>query len=297
MTRDGASEPEAPPQDEVVVVESGGAAAIDDVKARLAARGLIATRPAVVVPKEPRPEIVVAPLQPEASERHWAEAPEDSWDVDPGDSREVPVRCPQCREVHVVPLQSTRFVCRTGEAAWRWTVCEQCHELLMTTERQESWRCTKCQYANRSWWRTPAAAREASVVVARRGHQAVLEERAKVRAGMRKRRWKLIALGVVAALTAVGIVVGVRMAEPGRARSTAVACASFERLRADLANGTVDAAQLEGALEALESESVGAEPNVVKAVFNLGAAGPPNTSAFLVARTAVADACAAAMGR
>ena len=272
------------------------APSIDEVRARLAERGLLATRPRVLVPKEPRPEgeatplTTFAPALPDDDEAHWAEAEADAWDVEPG-SEEVTVRCPQCREVFFRPLESTRFACPTCDRAWRFAICSECDVVAMTIERQESWRCGSCNHVTRSWWRAPTAHRLAFDVVARRKHQAVEEQRRLVREGMRKRRWKLIAFAVWSAILAIGIVVGFRMAQPSAASGTDVTCTHFNRLRSDIASGTMTASQLKNELQALQVEADDAHADVQKAVLDLTAAGAPGTSSFLIARTAVADAC------
>lgn len=274
---------------------------IDDVRARLAARGLLATRPAIVVPKEPRPERPEIELRPIAppdrdGDQHWAESDQDEWDVEvPPGAEETTVRCPQCREVFFRPLESTRFACPTCDRAWRFAVCGECDELMLAMERQESWRCGKCNEFTRSWWRTPSAPRDAAHVVARRKHQLVEAERAAVRAGIKKRRWKLVALAVWAGVAAVGVVIGVRLTEPSAASGTRVACAHFDRLRSDLASGTVGAAELDRQLDQLQAEAEGADEDVAQAVVDLRAAGHPGSSSFLVARTGLADACTRAL--
>jgi len=276
---------------------------IDDVRARLAARGLLATGPAIVVPKEPRPEgdeavIPLVPWTPAPTDddgQHWSQIAEDDWDVEPGGA-EVTVRCPGCRQVRARQLEATRLPCAPCDRTWRWAVCAGCDELALTLERQESWRCTGCGHFTRSWWRTPSYVPDAIEVVSRRKHQAMLDERARVRAGIRKRRWKLVALGVAAAVAAAGFVVGVRMAEPSSARGTVVACAHVERLRSGLASGTLTPDQLDAELGELQRESQGADRRVADAVVELRAAGAPGTASFLVARTALADACTLALG-
>lgn len=280
----------------------GGPETIDDIRARLAARGLLATSPRIEVPKEPRPEgaetaplSTFAPTLPDDGEEHWADNDADEWDVEPG-SEEVTVRCPQCREVYFRPLESTRFACPTCDRAWRFAICEGCDVIAFTMERQESWRCGSCGHQSRSWWRTPTAPKTAIDVVARRKHQAIEEERRLIRAGMKKRRWKLIALAVWAAVIAIGVVVGVRMAEPSSATGSSVACRHFSDIRSALASGTLDRAGLDRELEALHTEAQGADDTIQKAVIDLRAA-TPGTSGFLVARTTLADACDALSNR
>jgi hypothetical protein len=270
------------------------AAPIDEVRARLAARGLLQTQPSVVVPKAARrPEILPQAAAPaDDRPKHWAAAPEDAWDVDASSaSAKAPVACPRCRDVIDQPLEATRLVCRPCDRAWRWATCGGCDALTLTVERQESWRCAGCGQFTRSWWRTPAARRDALHVVARRKHQAMLQERERVRAGMRKRRWKLVAFAVVATAATAGAVLAVRAAEPSTATGTDVVCAHVARL------GPALGEHIETELPKLEAEAAGAAPEVADAVHGLRAAGPPGSAAFLVARTALVDACTLVQGR
>ena len=269
---------------------------IEAVRSRLAARGLLVKGPAIVVPKEPRPDrpVVLDDVLAEAEgDLHPNAVPEDEWDVSPEGSGMLAVRCPQCRGVQQTPADVTRFRCVDCERAWRWAVCEACDVLAFTMERQESWRC-ECGHANRSWWRTLAAPREALVVVARRRDVAARAERAAVRAGMRTRRWKILTFAVAGLIAALGFVVVIRVSEPTQAGGTRAACSHFERLRSDLASGTLGLSELRGELDALSAEANGADAEVASAVADLGAAGRPGSAAFLSASTRLADACASA---
>lgn len=268
---------------------------VDAARARLAARGLLQTQPAVVVPKEARPAMEgTAPREepsiPDLKPKHWAAVPEDTWDVEPG-GPDVVVACPQCRQPVHRPLESTRVVCKPCDRAWRWATCTSCDALALTVERQESWRCAPCGQFTRSWWRTPAARRDAAHVVARRKHEAMLQERARMRAGMRKRRWKLIAFGVAASVLTAAAVFAVRAAEPPTATGTDVVCERVARL------GPALGEHIDAELPLLEAEAAGAAPEVARAVEGLRAAGPPGSAAFLVARTALVDACTLVQSR
>jgi hypothetical protein len=271
---------------------------IDAVRARLAARGLLQTGPAILVPKEPRPDrpVWIEPAIDDGDERtHPLDVAEDEWDVKPEGSGYAIQPCPQCRGTRSWPVDVTRFRCHICERAWRWAVCQSCEGLSFTIERQESWRC-RCGQLNRAWWRTDAAQRDklAQGVVVRRRDAAAAAERARVRAGMRKRRWKLIAGAVVGVLLVAVFVIAVRAAEPTQAGGTSATCAHFGRLRANLASGTVGASELSTQLDQLKVESASATPAVQKAVVDLVAAGHPSRTAFLAAQTSLADACAAA---
>ena len=271
---------------------------IDAVRARLAERGLLVTGPAIVVPRGDRPEaserpVVFDDVLVEAEGDHHPNAvPEDEWDVTSEHGDLVSVRCPQCRGTQQTPIDVTRFRCVTCERAWRWGGCEGCDTLGFTVERQESWRCG-CGHFTRSWWRTDTAARDALVVVARRKDAAAQVEKAEVRAGMRRRRWKII-LGAAVGLLAVLVFVGlVRSSETTTTTGTNEACRQFGILRSDLGSGTLSGEQLAERLDSLALAGEGGSPAVQEATIELKAVGQPSKAAFLIAQTKLADACAA----
>jgi hypothetical protein len=274
--------------------------AIDAIRARLAARGLLVTGPAIVVPRGDRPERVERPvvfddvLLEAEGEHHPNAVPEDDWDIKSENGDLVFVRCPQCRGTQQTPIDVTRFRCLTCERAWRWAICEGCDEIGFTVERQESWRCG-CGHFTRSWWRTDMAARDAFVVVARRKDALAQAEKAEVRAGMRRRRWKLI-LGAVVGLLAVLVFVGLVRANEGSAGATGTneACRQFGILRSDLGSGTLDGDELAERLDALALAAENGNPAVQEATIELKAIGQPTKAAFLMAQTRLADACSAA---
>lgn len=268
---------------------------IEAIKARLAARGLLVKGPAIVVPKEPRPDqpVLLDDVLAEAEgDLHPNAVPEDDWDVTSEGGALVPVRCPQCRGTQKTAVDVTRFRCHTCERAWRWAICLGCDDVAFTVERQESWRC-QCGHFSRSWWRTDTAARDAPIVVSRRLDLAAKAEKERVRAGMRKRRWKLVAgagAGLVSVLAFVGIV---RASEPTVATGNAQTCRLFEDFRTDLGSGTLGAGDLEERLEELLVASDGADAAIRDRVVDLAAARQPSRAAFLVASTGLADACTA----
>lgn len=273
-----------------------GAESIDAVRARLAERGLLVTGPAIVVPRGDRPErpVVFDDVLVEAEGDHHPNAvPEDDWDVSSEHGDLVFVRCPQCRGTQQTPIDVTRFRCVTCERAWRWAECDGCNELGFTVERQESWRCG-CGHLNRSWWRTDTAPRDALVVVARRKDALAKAVKAEVRAGMRRRRWKLI-LGAVVGLLAVLVFVGMVRANEGSAVETGTneACRQFGILRSDLGSGTLSADELADRLDSLALAAEGGAPAVQDASIELKAVGQPTKAAFLIAQTKLADACSA----
>lgn len=263
------------------------------VRSRLAERGLLVTGPAILVPKEVRsdePVLLDDVLEEPDGVRHPNAAPADEWDLSSQGARVVAVRCPQCQGTQPIPLDVTRFRCHSCERAWRWAVCLGCDELGFAVERQESWRCG-CGRLSRSWWRTDTAARDAAIVVARRVDVAVRAEKAHVQAGMRRRRWKIVA-GAVAGVSAVlAFVTVVRATEPTSATGNEEACRLFERFRADAATGTIPVSEQRERLAELAAASAGADPEVRDPALDLAAIGEPQRPAFLVAQTRLADGC------
>lgn len=268
------------------------------IRARLAARGLLVKGPTIVVPRGERPEpadrpIVLDDVLAEAEGAlHPNAVPEDDWDVPSEGGALVKVRCPQCRGTQQTPVDATRFRCLTCQRAWRWAVCHGCDELGFTVERQESWRCG-CGHFSRSWWRTDTAHRDGLIVVARRRDLAAQAERAEVKAGMRKRRWKIATFAVVGLVAVLVFVAKVRTSDTTPAAGTAETCRLFDHLRSDLASGTLERDELEVRLEALGEAAGIADPAVHDPAVELVAVGSPGKAAFLVAQTNLADACAA----
>ena len=293
-------QPEAPESDfdpaEQVANGHADDESIESIRARLAARGLLVQGPAIQVPRGERPErpVVLDDVLVEAEGEHHPNAvPEDDWDLASQHGELVFVRCPQCRGTQQTPIDVTRFRCVTCERAWRWAVCGSCDTLNFTVERQESWRCG-CGEFTRSWWRTDTAPRDALIVVARRKDALAQAEKAEVRAGMRRRRWKII-LGAVVGLLAVLIFVGLVRANEKTATTTGTneACRQFGILRSDLGSGTLDADEITERLDSLALAAEGGSPAVQEATIELKAVGQPTKAAFLIAQTKLADACAA----
>lgn len=285
-----------------VIPQDAGEVSRDEVRARLAARGLIATTPAIVIPREPRPE--PAPVEPgeapsaeddEEHEAHWAESEQDRWDVEPGTETST-VACPQCRRTITLPLEATRVSCETCERTWRYATCSHCDELALTIERQESWRCAKCGGFSRSWWRTDTAQYIARRVLTKRREVHNAELRRIAREGMRARRWKLVVFAVVCALLGAVVVFGTRAAEPEGKTGAAVACPHFRSILEDVATGRMTQTELDAELEQLELESADVE-ELSGPASDLRAAGSASTPAFVAARGAMVDACGADFGR
>lgn len=290
--------------DEVIGQETAetpgeGAPSRDEVRARLAARGLLATSPAIVIPREPRPEPAPAPPppapDPEEREAHWAESEQDRWDVEPGPETSD-VACPQCRKSITIPLEATRLACDDCERTWRYATCEHCDELGLTIERQESWRCAKCGGFSRSWWRTDAPAYSARRVLAKRREAHNAEVRRIAREGMRARRWKLVVFAIVCALLGAIVVLGTRASEPGGRTGAAVACPHFREILEGVANDRLSQTRIDEELEQLQLEAAGDE-ELSRAASDLRASSVPSSAGFIAARGAMVDACGAEFGR
>jgi hypothetical protein len=271
---------------------------LDEVRARLLARGLVATGPAIVIPREPRPEPAPGSEEPPPvvpHEAHWAESDRDEWDVEPGPDR-THVACPRCRTSLDVPLEATRVTCEDCERTWRYAVCSGCDELSLTVERQESWCCAKCGAYSRSWWRTDTPEYLARRVLAKRLEVHAEVQRAIVREGMRARRWKLIVFGVVCALLAAVIVGTTRASETGAPKGREVACGHFRDLLEGIANGHLSQAQVDDELEKIETEA-GGDPDLAGPIGDLRASSVPTSAGFITARGALVDACGTDFGR
>lgn len=276
---------------------SPGDTTLDEVRARLEARGLLANSPPILIPREPRPG--AAPTEPveqqEPAETHWADSERDAWDVEPGGAR-TEVGCPQCFDRITVPLEATRVHCPRCDRTWRFAVCEHCDGLTLTIERQESWRCGRCGEFSRSWWRTEGAHYLAERVLAKRRDAYVGEQRAAVREGVRRRRWKLVLFAVVAALLGAVVVIGTRVAESEPPSGATVVCPHFRQILEDLTTGRLSQPQLDEALAGLEGEA-GDDSELVVPVRALRAAGAPAAPAFIAARSELVDTCGADFGR
>lgn len=201
-------------------------------------------------------------------------------------------RCPDCHRVQEVAVDATGYRCDGCDAVWRWASCSWCEELVVTRARQESWRCGPCGGYTRSWWRTTTTPREALLIVGRKRSEAAGRQRDRVLEAARRRRWKVVASGVavvlVAGLSALVFTSGDAASPAARSAAT---CATWSRLRSDVANGRLASAQLSAALTDLAATADGGTAEVALPAAQLAAAGAPGTPRFLVAATLLTDAC------
>lgn len=200
------------------------------------------------------------------------------------------VTCRCCGGTRPVPVEAAAFDCGLCGARWRWASCQRCAALRLVADEVESWQCSTCNRANRSWWRTATAPRDEALVVRQR--QEALREGRPLAA--RRRRLPLAAATVAAvAALAVAALAG---AEPSTEQATRATCAAMHRLRPSLFNGSVDAAALRRSLGELRAVSSAADDAVAAAVRDLAAAPQLGGPEFLRAVTAVDEACSARAG-
>ncbi len=276
----------------------------DTLRARLTARGLVRTEPSVRIrdvagpaPEAPHTRIAVY----KGIVNSDTEAPVDTsapGDVDAIEAEPfgptVLTRCPSCRTTQQVAIEATGYHCRNCDRKWRWGICSSCSHLSLTIARQESWRCTDCGAYSRSWWRTDTATRESQEVTQRKRADAAKREHERVHAVAKRRRWKVILAGVVIiALAGLSALVFSSADTSSAAEQTRATCASWSRLKSDIANGALSAPELRADLTELAASADLADPDVQLAADRVTTAGLPGDATFLVASTALSDACAA----
>lgn len=310
-----------PIEDEPETAEATPAADADAndpeaVRARLAARGMVRTRPAVrirdVAASPPRPsldrELVEAAQAAEtaqAAQADDANGPETGGDLlgvalddaeilepDPGGPRAT-VACLTCRATQEVALGATGYRCRSCTRVWRWAVCESCDELAVTLARQESWRCRSCGAATRSWWRTPVAGRRAFEVADRRRVDAAGARRTRVAGTVRRQRGRVIAGVVLVVLVGAFVLLAGRVGTGGDAETGARAetCGAYRELAGDLAGGGLSPGALRARLEELADGAAGADDAVRIGAERLAASGRPGDPAFEEAKAALDRLC------
>jgi hypothetical protein len=281
-----------------------GAEDLEAIRARLAARGLVRTEPSVRIrdiaggrPEAPPAAITPVkgdPFEPAPSPEDAVGDDAEALDPEPFGPSAL-TRCPSCRTTQQVAVDATGYRCGNCDKVWRWGVCTSCSHLSLTIARQESWRCTDCGAYSRSWWRTATAPREAQQVVARKRADAAEREHQRILAVARRRRWKLIAGGVVVVLLAgVSALIFSSTDASSPAEQTRATCASWTRLKSDIANGALTPAELDVAVSDLATQAEEATPDVQLAADRLVDAGRPGQATFLVASTELSDACATA---
>jgi hypothetical protein len=107
----------------------------------------------------------------------------------------------------------------------------------------------------------------------------------------RNRRRVILAVTASLALLVVVAVGLIHAAAPNAATGASSTCAHFDRLRRDMANGSMNVATVRREIIALERESASATAAIARAFADLRKAGDPGSPSFLFARTAAADAC------
>ena len=277
--------------------DEDGAAA---VRARLEARGLLRSQPAVrirdVSPTMPaRPPLVAdepgPPAEPGAVDGDHDDDAAEALEPDPGGAT-APVRCRSCRSTQPVSIAATGYRCDTCRRVWRWAVCPSCDHLELAFARQESWRCSSCGTGTRSWWRTVNAPNESVAVADRKRLDAGRIRRRRVLDAGRRYRTAAALVAAGLALVLAAAIALPRLAEDDTATEQATStCADFRALEADLTQGAVAPASLRGRLDDLATGAAEAAEPVRIGAERLAASGRPGDAAFEEARTALAAAC------
>ena len=273
-----------------------GRETIEQIRARLAARGLLRASstpvPQPVLPSA-RPRRATFSSDFEQATNAALEGEVDELDFAPAATPTTlgAAACPACGTSYGVPGDRTGFRCRSCERAWRWGICQSCDQMSLTPEKQDSWRCPLCGHFTRSWWRAPEpAAHKSSVVDRRKRALNRLEEEHRKALRRKNRRLYLVAAALVAVLAGIGGVALVRK-PPSAGDVAASICSSYGRLKSDIVNGTASHDDVSARLADMERRAKDAPGNLHGAVSALAAAGPPGTAAFLVAQADVSAAC------
>jgi len=257
---------------------------LDDVRARLEARGLLrraGDAGGIRLPDLGAPTIVL----PDAGD---GQVSSDAIVV--ARTPVVVVACPACSTTRHLGVNRTGFECAGCGEAWRWAICAECDRLALTSERQDSWRCRGCDGLSRSWWRTTLPTDEPARVIRRRTEQLArhvhgfaIEKR---QAGSRRRAVRLGAVAAVLATALGGLAILRSASEVGAGSS----CGRFDRIAAAVQTGRLDGAPLRAELRALAA-STGDDGPLRAAALAMAAAPTPMSMEFAVARTQFEDAC------
>ncbi|HEX2851533.1 MAG TPA: hypothetical protein VHN98_13315 [Acidimicrobiales bacterium] len=276
--------------------DTEGHETIEQIRARLAARGLLreSTTPLPDLPA-PAPPPMRARFTSDLDEvtRSILEDEVDQLDYAPAATPMTlgGAQCPACSAWFGVPSEATGFRCRSCERAWRWGICQSCDQLSLTPEKQDSWRCQLCGHFTRSWWQAPApAAHRAAVVDRRKRTLKRLEDQRRKAEKRHNRRMYLVAGALATILLAMGLVTAIRR-PPAASDVGHGVCAQFGHLKTDIVNGTASRDEVSSRIDTLVKAAAKAPPKVASAAAELKDAGPPGTAQFLVAQTALSDAC------
>jgi hypothetical protein len=104
--------------------------------------------------------------------------------------------------------------------------------------------------------------------------------------------WVVVALAVLGGI--VGLVVAAGAGASSPAEQSRLACRRFVAFKSSAANGTMTAAAIDAELDRIAAMASGATPAVGDAATKLAASGRPGDATYLVASTAMSDACATA---
>ena len=260
---------------------------LEDVRARLEARGLLRTGSGAGAAASFRLPEIASPtiVLPDAGDGQVA-----SEAIVVAGAPLVAVACPSCAASRHVGINRTGFECTACDEAWRWAICSGCDRLALTSERQESWRCRACDGLMRSWWRTSLPTDEPTRVIRRRTAQFASHTATAVVHEQRTSNRRTLVRVALAALALVLVLAGVAVARAAGGVSSGSPCGQFDRLVGQIQTGTLqgDAAQVE--LRAL-AEAAGDRADLRSAANAMAAAPSVMSTEFAVARTAFQDAC------
>ena len=262
---------------------------LEDVKARLEARGMLrtATQPVAL------PEIISSPaiVLHDAGDGTASAMSATSSATAVAGAPMADVRCPGCTAIRPVGVNRTGFECRSCRDGWRWAICSHCDRMVVTHEGQDTWRCRVCDGLTRAWWRTTRPTDEPSRIIRRRAQQfAELRVEADIavrRETTRRAAWRSTAIAAVGAIAAAALLVIANSTFNGA--GSGAACGAFHRISGQIQSGALTGAAAERELKALVEQS--SDPKMQAAAIEMATA--PSTASVQVAaaQTRFVDAC------
>ncbi|HVM09973.1 MAG TPA: hypothetical protein VM345_16010 [Acidimicrobiales bacterium] len=205
----------------------------------------------------------------------------------------IDVPCPACgpTSTRAVPVNRTRFDCRSCGESWRWSICSSCDRLAVTSESLDGWECRGCGGVTRSWWRSTLPTIEPARIIQRRTVQLTALQVAHgqaVHSETSKRRSRVVAAVVGAAVIAVAGLAIVDSASGIGAKGAA--CGEFRRLVDDAATGRLTPADLQSRLDAIAHRARGIV-GLEEPATTMRADATLSSVTFQAAKTQFLEAC------